>query len=1302
MNNIARYILVCQVLVGFSQFCDSATLPVTDGDRIVFLGDSLTFHDGFPSYSDYLNAYLITQNPSLTLHIQSLARSGLPIEGCLDTSPIGYQHYSKWVEPLAPKYVFIMFADNGGYTKAIDKQWMQILVSDYVIGRNHSTPVLLGMIPQAKPDGYWPGSDYDDANEEIALASIPQLSYYKTWKALSPTWISNVVFTADASTGLLTAASHGFANGTRVLFQGVTAPAPLSQGTYYFVRDPTPNTFRVSASNGGLAIALTSNGTGIFYISSNWAKLRATSTDPVHPGPTASAIAAWKIITGLGWSTDVSSAAIDTGTCTVTSQKNCAITKITVNGFGGIDFMRLDAIIPWAIDEVGRPDAVALYPSMANWQNYKLQVSGLAAGTYDIFCNGEIISTVLSNTLTTGWNMSDLTVGPVWRQGQEVLGRIREMQGINRATLWSIQGGSRTGVEQYKSVATGAYDTNGLRGAALNAVLAPFIANIGLQDTLIHAAAQPTPLSFSIRLHGTLSPNTAIVTLGGLAQTYDGTSKTATAVTSPAGLTVAFAFNGSAAAPTTAGSYAVVGTVSDANYTGTATGTLVIAKANVTVTLGSLSQTYDASAKTATAITSPAGLSVAFTYNGSAVAPTIAGSYSVVGSVSDANYAGSAVGTLVITGSIVKTTATVILGGLAQSFDGTAKAATATTSPAGLSVTFTYNDSPIAPTTAGTYTVVGSINDPKYSGSASGTLLIAPTAAAGYVPLGILGIPEPGFGIREQAPPPPSAWPGAAATGSYYIDNTHPLATDASNANGYPNKPRLTIPTTLTVQAGTLVEIHGGPYLASATAYAWRVISSTTNRPTAKAPAYIRGIGHPVIGVSQAAIDAGASARIECGNVAGSGLHYTIFEGIHFVRMQLGIDGWDCQYLAVRNCEANGHYSVPFSVNPPADKVVNGVTYQGHIHDIVFYNNLIHDTAYWNDISKDWDYHGISVATFGRTYPTDLFNVWVLDSTFYHCSGDSVQVNGNTAGNAALHHIYIGRNIAWQNRQSGFWCKQASDVIMSQNTVHMMDVQGAGLTGTGIGSQYGADRLWLLYNHIYDCGYGFRQSDTTGAEGRDVYYIGNYIHDLHQISNAGHWGSPEGWGISLWSGSLNRHIIANTIANVYGGIETIQLGPVDAQDNLIYNLKPNIYPGTFGTYRSHIECNATGNGLAVDYTNSLLYGVVGGASQQARINWLGTQYTSLAAAQKALGKLANGIEADPLLMDGSKLGEKSPAINRGSVSDVYQTFQDLYGIDIRRGFDGGRRPIGSGWDIGAIEYSSATPGKPSYGGPVGP
>ena len=149
--------------------------------------------------------------------------------------------------------------------------------------------------------------------------------------------------------------------------------------------------------------------------------------------------------------------------------------------------------------------------------------------------------------------------------------------------------------------------------------------------------------------------------------------------------------------------------------------TINVLKVTETVTLGGLSPTYDGTAKNATATTNPPSLPVMYTYNGSSTAPTAAGTYTVVGTISDTNYQGSATATM----TIAPATATVNLGGLNPTYDGTAKSAMATTVPAGKSVSFTYNDSSTAPTAAGSYTVVGTVNDTNYQGSATGTMTIA-------------------------------------------------------------------------------------------------------------------------------------------------------------------------------------------------------------------------------------------------------------------------------------------------------------------------------------------------------------------------------------------------------------------------------------------------------------------------------------------------------------------------------------------------------------------------------------------------
>src|SRR5207249_644993 len=215
------------------------------------------------------------------------------------------------------------------------------------------------------------------------------------------------------------------------------------------------------------------------------------------------------------------------------------------------------------------------------------------------------------------------------------------------------------------------------------------------------------------------------LTLSNLTQGYDGSPKPVTVTTTPAGLSgVSITYNGSTTAPTNAGSYAVVASLTDPNYTASnATGTLTINKGTATITLSNLSQTYNGSPKSPTVTTSPSGLSgVSVTYDGTATTPTDIGSYAVVASLNNSNYtASNATGTLYIKGQ-----ATLTLSNLTQTWDGSPKPVTATTSPDSLSgVSITYNGSTTAPTNIGSYPVVASLSNALYTASnVTGTLTI--------------------------------------------------------------------------------------------------------------------------------------------------------------------------------------------------------------------------------------------------------------------------------------------------------------------------------------------------------------------------------------------------------------------------------------------------------------------------------------------------------------------------------------------------------------------------------------------------
>jgi hypothetical protein len=102
--------------------------------------------------------------------------------------------------------------------------------------------------------------------------------------------------------------------------------------------------------------------------------------------------------------------------------------------------------------------------------------------------------------------------------------------------------------------------------------------------------------------------------------------------------------------------------------------------------------------------------------------------------------------------TVTKATATVTLGTLNFTYDGTAKGTTATTSPAGLTVNITYDGSPTAPTNAGSYPVATAVNDPNYQGTANGTLTISKASQTiTFGPLPAKNAGDPSFTLTATA-----------------------------------------------------------------------------------------------------------------------------------------------------------------------------------------------------------------------------------------------------------------------------------------------------------------------------------------------------------------------------------------------------------------------------------------------------------------------------------------------------------------------------------------------------------------------
>ncbi|MFT2009570.1 MBG domain-containing protein [Pontibacter sp. 13R65] len=374
------------------------------------------------------------------------------------------------------------------------------------------------------------------------------------------------------------------------------------------------------------------------------------------------------------------------------------------------------------------------------------------------------------------------------------------------------------GTITYSIVAGGTGEVR-LSGAGNRTVTIEKAGTVKIKATL---AEQPNYQSVSKEAELVIRKAAATVTLGSLSQTYTGLPRAVTVTTAPAGLSNSITYGGNTTAPVNAGTYAIVATITDQNYTGQASGSLVVRKAGQQITFPAIeSKQYgDESFQLESASTGgdePVRYSVVSgpaTVAGSTLTITGAGTikiratkagdanhnaaqaveqsfsvskkelqvkaedqqrvYKEVNPVFTLTYTGfvnndkasdlaklpqaattatvnSAVGTYPITVAggedanytftfvpgvltVTKATATIALTELEQPFNGKPIAVTYATTPAGLPVAVTYNGAAAAPVAVGEYAVVAVIEDPNYSGEATGTLkIMEPTSVAGNI-----------------------------------------------------------------------------------------------------------------------------------------------------------------------------------------------------------------------------------------------------------------------------------------------------------------------------------------------------------------------------------------------------------------------------------------------------------------------------------------------------------------------------------------------------------------------------------------
>ena len=534
-----------------------------------------------------------------------------------------------------------------------------------------------------------------------------------------------------------------------------------------------------------------------------------------------------------------------------------------------------------------------------------------------------------------------------------------------------------------------------------------------------------------------------------------------------------------------------------------------------------------------------------------------------------------------------------------------------------------------------------------------------------------IGIPSPTFGIEQQH----TAYAGQtyAAGGfiyrdsgngpfSHYIDNTSMNCTDINNSFGTIDSPRCSIPTSIPI--GSIIELHGGPY---------NNINISGVKGTSSNPIFIRGYSS-----SNKIHINGRDANKRSVSVNNSS--YVIIENIitdgSTLTGQIPSSGIavrsPADHIAVRHSECTG-YPIPdlcvdsacwnaalWSVGAGSDGAAGG-----RVSNIVFYDNFIHNNA-----DKTWPplyetgRHGIMILG-GAEY------VWIIGNKMTRSGDDGVQVYWATSGanGPPAHHLYIGDNKIYEMGENAFDIKQSYDVVISKNKVwgfRKTNQLGAGSDGSAIvlNNDDPSDRLWVLYNEIFNSNIGIR-ANTAGAAN----LIGNVIYNIVRTEGAP---APtatnvSGCGITA-SRSADLNILYNTLGKIDSGVCIASTaGPIHADNNLITNLNEATvgyaiayYTGTLPVYNNMIYSANGNNRLLKISCNNCVVG------------------------------------SDPLLFDVKnndfRVSAGSPAISAGGgISTSFNTFNSLYNMDISYDFDGRNRPTAGPWTLGAFEYSTNIP-----------
>lgn len=211
-------------------------------------------------------ASLMTAETKATIYAKGLLLAttlGLPVTSWQTGDPTRslYHHLAEVLSNLESRIVgFIQagFLDYAGATEPASS-WL-VLLADQVYGYTADEATSATPTITLSNAG---GGEYPFAvGEVVARSSVSGKTFHNTSTGVLGSGPLSCTFQDAGDT--VTRNGHGLANGDAIQFVAITTTTGISTLTTYYVVNQAANTFQVSATIGGAALPLTTNGTGTY------------------------------------------------------------------------------------------------------------------------------------------------------------------------------------------------------------------------------------------------------------------------------------------------------------------------------------------------------------------------------------------------------------------------------------------------------------------------------------------------------------------------------------------------------------------------------------------------------------------------------------------------------------------------------------------------------------------------------------------------------------------------------------------------------------------------------------------------------------------------------------------------------------------------------------------------------------------------------------------------------------------------------------------------------------------------------